>query len=97
MTVYRSKYVEVTVDERENGCDLHVVPLMRTADVTYGHGGCVDLHVRDIEIPRIGQRVMLGGRLVEVCDIRYDNAGRVHVMDTDTGAWILLENGKVTI
>ena len=49
------------------------------------------LHVRDYAAPRIGQRVCVHRMLVKVADVRFDQSGRLMVMDEDTRAWLPLE------
>lgn len=37
--------------------------------------------------PRIGQRVKVGGTLIEVAERRYDSTGRLMLHDALTGGW----------
>ena len=48
-------------------------------------------HVRREFGPRIGERVMLHGRLVKVADKRYDRSGNLQILDEDTQAWCIWE------
>ena len=53
--------------------------------------GEVIIHVRKDAGPRVGESVMVGKRHVKVAKRRYDNYGRLQVMDADTGAWVAME------
>lgn len=39
--------------------------------------------------PRLGEREMVGGRLVKVLSKKYDHRGRLLVLDEDTGHWLV--------
>lgn len=51
-------------------------------------------HVRKEFGPRIGERVMLHGRLVKVADRYWDSSGRLLLFDEDTQAWCIWEGAK---
>lgn len=48
-------------------------------------------HIRHDFGPRIGERVMLHGRLVKVADRYWDSSGRLLLLDEDTQAWCIWE------
>jgi hypothetical protein len=53
--------------------------------------GIVTIHVRKDAGPRIGQRVMVGKRLVEVAERRWTSKGTLQIRCADTGAWMEVE------
>ena len=75
------------------GADVRLTPrrghvVMPEVEVDAGE---VIIHVRRDAGPRIGQRVMVGKRLVEVKARRWDNHGRLQVLDSITGAWLAVD------
>ena len=49
------------------------------------------IHLRKNAGPRIGQGVMIQGRFVKVKDKRYNNTGRIEVLDEYTRTWFVYE------
>ena len=83
------EYVTTKINELENGCDIEIT----TVDgMTFEDGSTsVTLHVRGSHGPRIGERVMVGRVLVKVLEKRYDQEGRLMLLDEDTKAWFAWE------
>lgn len=50
-------------------------------------------HIRRDFGPRIGERVMMHGRLIKVADRHWDPSGRLLLLDEDTQAWCVWEGG----
>ena len=84
-TATSNHYVQVSTRPVEGGADVvveakppyHVAAVEREGTV----------RVRIDRVPRIGERVMVRGELVQVADVRYDQRGALWVMDEDTRAW----------
>jgi len=50
--------------------------------------GSVTIRTRKDAGPRIGQRIMVGKRLVEVAERRWTPKGTLQIRDSITGAWV---------
>lgn len=84
-TTMGNPYALFTTIPRDGGFDL-VVSAKGNA-TTEGGERTVTLHFREDHGPRIGERVMVNHRLVKVADRRYDQAGRLQLLDEDLGTW----------
>lgn len=85
-TTTRNEHARVTTIPRKNGFDV-VVGSVRGLKTENGDS-TVTIRFREDHGPRIGERVMVNGRLVKIADKRWDQAGALHVMDEDTRAWL---------
>lgn len=85
-TTMGNPYALITTIPREGGFDV----VVGTKGRATAEGGerTVVVHFREDHGPRVGERVMVGHRLVKVADRRYDQAGRLHLLDEDTHAWV---------
>ena len=85
-TTMGNPYALITTIPREGGFDLVVSSNSRAT--TEDGNKSVTVRFREDHGPRIGERVMMAGRLVKVAEKRFDSAGRIMVMDEDTHAWM---------
>ena len=84
-TTMGNPYALITTIPREGGFD--VVVSSNGKETTEGGERSATIRFREDHGPRIGERVMVNGRLVKVADKRWDQSGALHVMDEDTRAW----------
>jgi hypothetical protein len=60
-------------------------------DIDVEDNDCVTVHVRKEKVPRIGERIMVGKRLVEVAERRWTPSGKLQVRDADSGSWTAVD------
>ena len=84
-TTMGNPYALLTTIPRDGGFDL--VVSAKGGAATEGGERTVTLRFREDHGPRVGERVMVRHRLVKVAGRRYDQAGRLQIMDEDTGTW----------
>lgn len=84
-TTMGNPYALFTTIPRDGGFD--VVVGAKGGATTEGGEATVTLHFREDHGPRIGERVMVNHRLVKVADRRYDQTGRLQLLDEDLGTW----------
>lgn len=84
-TTMGNPYALFTTIPRDGGFDVIVGARGRAR--TEDGESTVTIHFREGHGPRIGERVMVGRRLVKVADRRYDQTGRLQLLDEDTGTW----------
>ena len=83
------KYADINVSELDGGCDITLTAL---DGMMFEDGSTtMTLHLRSDHGPRIGERVMVGRTLVKVLEKRYDQDGRLMLLDEDTKAWFAWE------
>lgn len=92
-TMTMNAFVTTTTTPVNGGADIVIEPrrgqiVMREIDHDSGQ---VTIRVRKDAGPRIGQRIMVGKRLVEVAERRWTSKGTLQVRDSDTGAWMEVE------
>jgi hypothetical protein len=83
-------FVTTTTTPVNGGADIVVEPrrgyvIMPEID---HDSGSVTIRTRKDAGPRIGQRIMVGKRLVEVAERRWTSKGTLQVRDSITGAWV---------
>lgn len=82
---------EVEHREVAGGADVFIRAKAGHVLLVEDTGGTVTVRVRRTEGPRLGERIIVHNMLVKVADRRYDEQGRLWVMDEDTGAWMVVE------
>lgn len=83
-------HIRVTTTPVNGGADVVIEPrrgyvIVPEVDV---ETGAATLRIRKDAGPRIGQRIMVGKRLVEVTERRWTPKGTLQIRDADTGAWV---------
>lgn len=91
-TTMGNPYARFTTIPRDGGFDV-IVGAKGDAKTEAGDS-TVTIHFRDDHGPRIGERVMVGKRLAKVADRRYDQAGRLQLLDEDTRIWEPWDGGR---
>lgn len=84
-TTVGNPHALVTTIPRDGGFD--VVVSSNGGATTEDGQRTVTVRFREDHGPRVGERVMLRGRLVKVADKRWDQAGRLQVFDEDLRVW----------
>ena len=89
-TMTMNAFITTTTTPVAGGADIVIEPrrgqiVMREIDHDSGQ---VTIRVRKDTGPRIGQRIMVGKRLVEVAERRWTSKGTLQVRDSITGAWM---------
>lgn len=92
-TMTMNAFAQFTTTPVAGGADIVIEPrrgqiVMQEID---HDSGSVTIRVRKDAGPRIGQRVMVGKRLVEVAERRWTSKGTLQVRDSDTGVWMEVE------
>lgn len=84
-TTMGNPYALFTTIPRDGGFDVVVGASGRETDERGER--TVTIRFREDHGPRIGERVMVGHRLVKVADKRFDRDGRIQLLDEDTRTW----------
>jgi hypothetical protein len=92
-TMTMNAFITTTTTPVNGGADIVIEPrhgqiAMREIDHDSGQ---VTIRIRKDAGPRIGQRVMVGKRLVEVAERRWTSKGTLQIRCADTGAWMEVE------
>ena len=89
-TMTMNAFITTTTTPVNGGADIVIEPrrgqiVMREID---HDSGSVTIRVRKDAGPRLGERIMVGKRLVEVAERRWTSKGTLQVRDSITGAWV---------
>lgn len=92
-TMTMNAFVQVTTTPVNGGADVVIEPrrgyvIVPEVDV---ETGAATMRIRKDPGPRIGQRIMVGRRLVEVAERRWTTKGTLQIRCADTGAWMEVE------
>lgn len=93
ITSTMNAFIRVETRPIAGGADVCITPrrgYIVVPEVDHDSGE-VTVRVRKDAGPRIGQRVMVGRRLVEVAERRWTTKGTLQIRDADTGAWMEVE------
>lgn len=88
--IKKNRFVKVITDTCDGGADIRIYACgsyVIDSDIEVGTGA-VRMRLRHDTGPRVGQRVMVDGRLVKVKDRRWSDDGRLMLLDEDTRAWV---------
>ena len=92
-TMTMNAFVSVTTTPVNGGADIVIEPrrgYIFVPEVDHDTGS-VTVRTRKDAGPRIGQRIMVGKRLVEVAERRWTSKGTLQIRCADTGAWMEVE------
>jgi hypothetical protein len=92
-TMTMNIFAQFTTTPVNGGADVCITPrrgYIVVPEVDHDSGS-VTIRVRKDAGPRIGQRVMVGKRLVEVAERRWTSKGTLQIRCADTGAWMEVE------
>jgi len=89
-TMTMNAFAQFTTTPVNGGADIVIEPrrgyvIMPEVD---HDSGSVTIRTRKDAGPRIGQRIMVGKRLVEVAERRWTPKGTLQIRDSITGAWV---------
>ena len=89
-TMTMNAFAQFTTTPVNGGADIVIEPrrgyvIMPEVD---HDSGSVTIRVRKDAGPRLGERIMVGKRLVEVAERRWTPKGTLQVRDSITGAWV---------
>ena len=88
-TTTKNYYVRVTTTPVNGGADVVIEGLNH---LIFPDGeDKTTLHLRKHARPRIGQELMIQGKFVKVKAKRFNNTGRIEVLDEYTGTWFVYE------
>ena len=89
-TMTMNAFAQFTTTPVNGGADIVIEPrrgYIFVPEVDHDSGQ-VTIRVRKDAGPRLGERIMVGKRLVEVAERRWTSKGTLQVRDSDTGAWV---------
>ena len=89
-TMTMNAFAQFTTTPVNGGADIVIEPrrgyvIMPEVD---HDSGSVTIRVRKDAGPRLGERIMVGKRLVEVAERRWTPKGTLQIRDSITGAWV---------
>ena len=89
-TMTMNAFAQFTTTPVNGGADIVIEPrrgYIFVPEIDHDTGS-VTVRTRKDAGPRIGQRVMVGKRLVEVAERRWTSKGTLQIRCADTGAWV---------
>ena len=92
-TMTMNAFARFTTTPVNSGADIVIEPrrgYIFVPEIDHDSGQ-VTIRVRKDAGPRIGQRVMVGKRLVEVAERRWTSKGTLQIRCADTGVWMEVE------
>jgi hypothetical protein len=92
-TMTMNAFITTTTTPVNGGADIVIEPrrgYIFVPEVDHDTGS-VTVRTRKDAGPRIGQRVMVGKRLVEVAERRWTSKGTLQIRCADTGVWMEVE------
>ena len=92
-TMTMNAFAQFTTTPVAGGADIVIEPrrgYIFVPEVDHDSGQVIIRTRKDVG-PRIGQRIMVGKRLVEVAERRWTSKGTLQIRCADTGAWMEVE------
>jgi hypothetical protein len=89
-TMTMNAFITTTTTPVNGGADVTIEPrrgYIFVPEVDHDTGS-VTVRTRKDAGPRLGERIMVGKRLVEVAERRWTSKGTLQVRDSITGAWV---------